>query len=300
MQERSKEAEEAAQADAAHKREMRALQKASASRAAAAQSAVDSDTKNAALSGETVEAVMQQRHGHETSTLLSKQYADRTRQLRQLLESDEAELHFKLDEERGRLEQDAESDPSITPDAIEARLAEVEQEHAVSRGEAEAQLREQLEAKHARQQLSLRQRQLSEIAGALQKLTPHETLRRREAEEAAKEAEELRRFEEEMESEKTSRLDTIRKEKVELERQVREDNERALKQLEEDHERQLAEERRRAEEALARRRQAMHLEQESARNDAMEQAQHLDQKERERLLKRLEEERQAVELKFEE
>lgn len=294
-EERAKEAEEAAKAEAAHKREMRALQKAQAARAAAAQSALASDTKAAELSGETVEAVMQQRHGRETSTLLAKQYADRTRKLRRLLESHEEELQLRLDDELSGLEEEG-----ATPEEIEARKAAITEEHHSQRLEAEAQLREQLEAKHARQQLSLRQRQLAEIAGALQKLTPHETLRRREAEEAAKEADELRRFEEEMEQEKTSRLENIRKEKEELEHKIREENERALKQLEEDHERQLAEERRRAEEALARRKQAMQLEQDAARKEAMEKAQHLDQKERDRLLQQLEAERQQLEAKFEE
>lgn len=294
-QERAKEAEEAAKAEAAHKREMRALQKAQASRAASAQSAVASDAKMAELSGETVEAVMQQRHGRETSTLLSKQYADRTRKLRQLLESSEGELRLRLDEELSELES-----LGASPEEVEARRQQITAEHKAQQEEAESSLREQLEAKHARQQLTLRQRQLAEIAGALQKLTPHETLRRREAEEAAREAEELRRFEEEMESEKTTRLESIKKEKEELERKIREDNERALKQLEEDHERQLAEERRRAEEALARRRRAMDAEQDTVRKEAMEKAQHLDQKERERLLQQLEAERQQLEAKFEE
>ena len=81
------------------------------------------------------------------------------------------------------------------------------------------------EVKHAREQLALRERHLSEVSFAFSQLAPTDVVRREEAEEAEREAQAMKEYQESLAAERAERLARIQKEKEDFEAELRRRNE---------------------------------------------------------------------------
>jgi hypothetical protein len=68
--------------------------------------------------------------------------------------------------------------------------------------DAERELLGPLEVRHAREQLSLRQRQLLELSSTMEALAPQDTLRKAQAADAMREAADLAQFQADMEAQR--------------------------------------------------------------------------------------------------
>jgi hypothetical protein len=244
--------------------------------------------------GDAVELVMQERHARETSELLTKQYNEREKLLRDALEG----LFEAKNQARGDAVTALEERHAKQAE-IDAELSSIDATFAARQAEVEAEMRERLETRHANEQLELRMRQLAELRDAIVELAPEDVLRRREAEEAAREAKELQRFQESLEKEREDRLQRAKAEKEEFEVRLKQENEAEMKRLEEEHQHQLAEEKERQDRAIAARRERMEREQEEARKAALQEASAMDDEARQRILDEFEEGRQRLEARME-
>jgi len=236
----------------------------------------------AGRSGETVEVVLRNRHSRETSEMLERQYAERARRLRDALETVFEDKHAAKTELMSRLEE-----RGAAAGEEEEELRALEQTYGARRAEEEERIGDELEGKHAQEQLDLRSRQLEQLRAMLTELAPDDEARRQEAEEAATKAAEMRDLRERVERERGERLAAAREAQDDLEERLRRETEEEMARLNEEHERQLGEERERQERALRARQERMTREREEAQRRARDETSSLDEEARERILAEL-------------
>jgi hypothetical protein len=214
-QERERAALLSSQAAAAS--EARAAEELSRERAALSRVLHSGDAVVAAGSaGDAIETVLQQRHTREMSELFALQYSERVATLRSALE----ELFEARRLEKVELLQRLEDDHA-PEDVVHTAVAQLEARFERRRAEVERECVAAMEVKHASQHIDLRQRQLNEIASTMQELAPQDVARRAEAEQAMRDADELRRFQVEMERERVERVERNRREKEAFEERMR-------------------------------------------------------------------------------
>jgi len=240
---------------------------------------------------EAIEVVMQDRHAKETSEMIARHYSERTKAVRTVME--------QLFEERRAQEAEARAEAEASGEDPEAAAAAVHESFASRMEEAKEEALEEVESRHGQEALRQRKRQLAEVAEMFHELAPDDVLRRHEAEEAAKEAEETQRVQGQMEQERRERMAAIRKEREEFERRMHDENEEELRRLEQDHEAQLAQEKERQEKALAVRRDRMERELEEAKKAQLAETSTMDDEARAELLRRFEGDRMALEARLE-
>jgi hypothetical protein len=208
-----------AEAKAAAAREAAAL----ASAAALAAAEADTATGSGVVS-QAIDEVLQVRHARETSELLSRQYGERSRELRVALERVTDKKRDEIADLSERLKDASASAGGTSTEIAErfdasfaAELVLLNARFEKEKADVQAACIEEIELRHAREQLNLRQRQLGEISDTYAKLAPEAVLQRHEAEEARKEANELAAFQENLQKQREMRLNDIKKHKAEAE-----------------------------------------------------------------------------------
>ena len=240
--------------------------------------------------GEAVETVLKQRHMREMSDLLAAQYGERTSVLRRALEDFFDARRDEQAELRRGMEDEGYPEAQIANALLDAKGKVPELQAAL-----EKSVLSELEVKHAREQLEVRQRHLAELATSYQRLAPQDVLRNAEAEQAMKEAEELREFQERMEKERVERLEQLRRERASMEERLRLENEAEIRRLEEEHANQIAAETQRTEAVLRRQREKLEREQAELEARRLKEAGVLDLEERDKIKQEFEMNRKAQE-----
>lgn len=241
---------------------------------------------------EAIEMVLSTRHTRETSDLLARQYAERSRALRLALEA----ILDRQNEEKEQLL--SEIPEGTSSEEVDVRLHLLKKKYDAERTKAEKEALETLEVTHAAQQLALRQRQLTEISNAYSQLAPEEVLLRAEAKAAADEAEQLAAFQKKLAQDREDRIAKIKAEQERVQRELEEAAKEEEARLEAEHAALLAAETAKAEAALRLRRDRLAAETEAARKRRLEESSALDDATRERVMREFDEERAAVERKL--
>lgn len=157
-----------------------------------------------------IEVTMQQRHARETTELIDRQQQERDQQLRLAIWKVRSVSDPTLDSstiDLQRLQDDNERDELLTASS-------------------------ELDVSYARDRLTLRQRQLDEIAEACTDLSPQETILRAQGVEAARRAADLRALQEKLEAERSAAKQAFDQQREEMERAQREATEREIAELE--------------------------------------------------------------------
>jgi hypothetical protein len=289
-----------AEAKAAAAREAAAL----ASAAALAAAEADTATGSGVVS-QAIDEVLQVRHARETSELLSRQYGERSRELRVALERVTDKKRDEIADLSERLKDASASAVGTSTEIAErfdasfaAELVLLNARFEKEKADVQAACIEEIELRHAREQLNLRQRQLGEVADTYAKLAPEAVLQRHEAEEARKEANELAAFQENLQKQREMRLNDIKKHKAEAEEKARRENEMELARIEAEHAAQLSAEKAKADEQLRIRKARMKDEEEKARAELLKESGSLDVAARDKALAAFEAEQKAVESKL--
>ena len=194
---------------------------------------------------------------------------------------------------------DAMRDEGASQAAIDERMAAIDREFSDREAQAEAKVTTRLEAKHAREQLELREKQLGEVHDMYQRLAPEEVLERHRAEESKRQANELAKFREDMEKEKADRLRRIEEEHKREEEELKKSAEQELAAMEAEHQRALEEQRTRAEARMQERKRALQKQQEEERQRRLEEAGAQDEEERDRVMREWEEDTMRMNARLE-
>merc|ERR1711871_1149005 len=218
---------------------------------------------------EAIEIVMHDRHAKETSYLIAQQYDERTKVLRDAME----DLFERKANERAQI------------------LARVKEDNT---SDVQLEATSALDKRHAEEQLALRQRQLSEISHAFEQLAPEDILKKKQAEQAQRQEEELREFKEAMDQEQKDQIERIKAEKEKFEEELRKKNEDEMRELESQHRKVMEEERVQAEKKIRERRAALLKEQELSQQNHMKRLGKLDEEEKKVLQQRFREDRERV------
>lgn len=253
------------------------------------QSGAQDDTGAAA-----VEAVMKRRHERETNDLMARQYTDRSACVRAALEDVQDKKRLEMAEavEVATRRGDA-------PDVMDATLVAIAGRYDQLRVTAEKEALERLSLQHEGEQLEMRQRQLSEIASALAKLTPEDALRRAEAEAELRETEALAAYRAAATNKRAAAVEQARAEREAAEAAARAAHEAALASLEAEHEAKLKAERERADAQMRARAERMRAQADAAREAKLREADGADAATRDRLMQEFEAERKAMDAKLE-
>ena len=243
---------------------------------------------------EAVDVVVRRRHTQETSALLSRQYKERAMALQTALEE---VFEARRDAKAETL--DAMRDEGASQAAIDERMAAIDREFSDREAQAEAKVTTRLEAKHAREQLELREKQLGEVHDMYQRLAPEEVLERHRAEESKRQANELAKFREDMEKEKADRLRRIEEEHKREEEELKKSAEQELAAMEAEHQRALEEQRTRAEARMQERKRTLQKQQEEERQRRLEEAGAQDEEERDRVMREWEEDTMRMNARLE-
>lgn len=206
---------------------------------------------------EAIELVLEQRHSKETTDMLRRHYVERSQILRDALES----LFQEKIMQRNKLQKEMNAEGRL-PEEINAAIKELELQYEAKQNEVEHKVRSEVEARHAEELLELRQRQLNEISDAFKQLAPEDVLKRKQMEDASREAEEIEAFRRQMEKDREERIRRIQEEKNKMEDEIKHQNEEELKKIEKEHEDRIMRERKLAEEQMQARRALMLKEQE--------------------------------------
>merc|ERR1711871_383924 len=173
-------------------------------------------------------------------------------------------------------------------------LAEMEAKYEVLQSDVQLEATSALDKRHAEEQLALRQRQLSEISHAIEQLAPEDILKKKQAEQAQRQEEELREFKEAMDQEQKDQIERIKAEKEKFEEELRKKNEDEMKELESQHRKVMEEERVQAEKKIRERRATLLKEQELSQQNHMKRLGKLDEEEKKVLQQRFREDRERV------
>ena len=122
-----------------------------------------------AIAGAAIDAVLRKRHGSESADLLARQFAERAAGLKRALEGAFEDRRADKIALLDRLQADGAS-----PEAISEALAALDRTHEASRDAATRAALDDLEARHASEQVALKQRHLQELADAYRELAPSE------------------------------------------------------------------------------------------------------------------------------
>lgn len=228
---------------------------------------------------DAIDVVLHGRHARELADLIARQYNERTDAIRIALEDVFAR---RRDEKLAAASAARESGAS--DDAVVAAMKAVDEQFELEAESAKITSLNLLEARHANEQVELRSRQLQEVSTALHRFAPTDVLKRQQAEQAAREADELREFQTALEAEKRERLAKLHRDKEEFETELRRKNEEELARLEAEHERQVAAEREQAETALRQRRERLMQEQEDLKRRKAKEVASMDDEERQRVM----------------
>ncbi len=238
---------------------------------------------------EAIEMIMHDRHAKETADLITRQYEERTRVIRQAMEDLLARKRAEIEEVITKLKDEGASETKITE-----TVEEVGKKYAMLQAEAQRSAADDLETKHSQAQLDLRQQQLQEIANALSHLAPQDILVKKQAEQKQRQVEELAEFRRTMEDEASERIARIKREKAEFEDKLRKQNEKELQEMERAHEEELEKERREGERRLRERKKAYAEKQKKQQGLQLEQMGQIDDAQRAEILARFEEEQRRV------
>ena len=234
--------------------------------------------------GQVLEGVMSQRHMKEAADLLARQYGERATALQRVMVA----FFDKRREAKAELLRQLAAD-GVSDDNISAAVVQFDAATATERGACEKSALDDLEGVHAEQQLALKQRQLSELASAMTELAPEDTIRRKEAENAAAEAARLRSVQEQLQKDKVERLAAFQRERRELEERVRREAEEELHCLEAEHASHLEAERKRADEQMALRRERLLKEAEAEKARKLKESEGLDVAAKDAIIREFEE-----------
>lgn len=243
---------------------------------------------------DAIEAVLTSRHSQETANLLAAQLGERSAALRRALED---VLDSKREAEAALL--DKLSAEGASQVQIDQALGELSAEYVGKQDAARETVLQELEVRHAREQLDLRQRQLAQIAEAFRDLAPEQVLRRAAAEEAAREAEEIAAFQAELADAQQARLASLQQAQADAAQRLKSEAEAEMAALEAEHEAAMAAERERSTASMARRREQLRKDQEAARQRALADSSALDEETRDRIMREFAENQEALEVKLE-
>ena len=234
---------------------------------------------------EAIEMIMHDRHAEETASLITTQYEERTRVIRQSLEDLLTRKRVEVDEALSRAKEENMPEAKMT-DMVE----QIGKKYKLLQQEAQRSAADDLEEKHSKQQLDLRQAQLTEIANALSHLAPQDILVQKQAEQKQRQVEELAEFRRTMEEEAQERIVRIKREKMEFEEKLRKTNEEELRSMEKAHEEQLEKERAEGDRKLQERKKAYADKQQKQHQMQMAQMGEVDDIQRREILRQFEEE----------
>jgi len=232
-----------------------------------------------AKAGEAVEALLRQRHTRETNDMLAEQYAERSRVLRAALQEVLEDKAAARSEVSSQLKDAGASEAEV---AVE--MTRLEEDFAQVQSDAEKRALESMEVKHAKQQMSNKQRQLGELAAMLKAVAPDDKERLAEAERALQEAQELLQFQENMQREREERNARAEADRHALEVRLAEETAAELAAQEAEMEESLAAERRKAEARMEQERERLRLEADALRARTMEAAGKMNDEEKQRVL----------------
>lgn len=234
---------------------------------------------------EAIEMIMHERHAEETAVLITAQYEERTRVIRQQLEDLLQRKRAELDEAISNGKAENKSEQEITD-----RVEDISKKYSLLQAETQRSAADNLETKHSQAQLDLRQQQLQEIANALSHLAPQDILVRKQAEAKQRQVEELADFRRTMEEESLERIERIKREKSEFEEKLRKQNEDELRTMEKVHEEQLERERMEGDRKLMERKRKYALKQQAQQAQQLDQMGQIDDEHRMKILQQFEDE----------
>jgi hypothetical protein len=280
LEEEQKQEHAVLQAQADQEREVRAIQ----------------HTLQAGVVGEddvsdAIEMVVQERHNRETSDMLTRHYTERATRLREELES----LFESKQSKKTDLLEQMKAD-GIDEDGRVKQLAELDHECAEQQRTVEASVISELEGKHAKEQIQLRQRQLGEVADAFKQLAPEDAVKRQEMAQAAQMQEELEQFQVLMENQKADRIQRLKKQKSEWEIQMRKEGAEAEAEMEREQQEYREREKKKAEELTRQKRE--HHEKEmshSMEQELKELGEQANQKQKDELIERFNADKEKLE-----
>ena len=151
---------------------------------------------------EAIEMVMHDRHAQETADLISAQYDERSSMIRSSMDELIERKKIERDELIERLHSAGASE-----DKVNKGLDELQHKYDMLMDEMQRSGVTDLEAKHAEQQIELRQRQMNELADALKQLAPADIVRQKQEEQAARQAEEMEDMRRALEQEAADRIE---------------------------------------------------------------------------------------------
>jgi hypothetical protein len=254
-----------------------------------------SASKHAAASaGEAVEAVLRKRHTDETAALVARQYSERADKLRRVVEA----VYERRREEKLRLLERLAA-AGTHPADIAAASAQLDARYEVEKKSTVSAELETIEVRHAKEQLALKHRQLNEINMAFKELAPHEVARRQEAAQAAQAAEDLAKFQNDIEERRMVRMESFRNERQTFEEAMRKENDEEIAKLEAEHNALLEKERLAAEDQLRARKENLEREKEELRKIRLTEAAHLDEETRARIMQEFDDNQERMQEKLE-
>merc|ERR1711871_230781 len=240
---------------------------------------------------DAIEIVMHDRHAKETSNLISRQFSERTEVLKEAMQ----DLFKRKGNERLEIVSKLKSE-NATDDHIEKALLQLEEKYELLQNNVQMDAISSLDKRHAEEQLALRQRQLEEITHAFEELAPEDILKKKQAERAQRQEEELEEFKDAMKREEEEHIMRIKEEKARIENEMRQKHQEELQKMEREHAELLEKERLLSEKKLLERKDRLLKEQQQQQNSHMAELGKVSAKEREHMLKRFREDRERVQI----
>ena len=236
--------------------------------------------------GEIVERILQEKHDAQRNEKVAQQYREKTQAMKDTLQ----ELQYSKQEEREDVVDKVENG-SIPPQLLDEKLQEINEKYDRKQEDAQNDVSERMDSKHAEELLLLRRKQLSELHDMIEEFAPEDEVIRHETEKANREAGQLQEFQARLRKEKEERISKIKEERRKAEEEIRKKNEEQIQKLEE----QMKEEQRRHEMKVKKQKEEMDARIEKERKQREEESAQLDEHEKERIMKQFEEERKEEE-----
>jgi len=231
-----------------------------------------------------VEMVMEDRHSHELSDLLSNQYREKSNLLRDNFNT----LFDRKADERQKLLDSLLSRGAGEDERLRS-LAALDERYAAEQRQLEQKIAANIDADHVDAQLKLRQKQSTEIVSAVRQLLPDDA--NRELARLDAEQEDMRQ---QYQKEKEQRIKKIQEEKQRFEEELRKKHDEELAKIEKENEELLRKEKEMQEKRMRERQAELLRQREELEKKARDEDGQINKEEKDQLLKKFQEEQKKA------
>eukprot|EP01006_Ploeotia_vitrea_P026898 TRINITY_DN59815_c0_g3_i1.p2 TRINITY_DN59815_c0_g3~~TRINITY_DN59815_c0_g3_i1.p2 ORF type:complete len:1157 (-),score=209.00 TRINITY_DN59815_c0_g3_i1:3519-6989(-) len=228
---------------------------------------------------ECVELILKDRHAAALKDLLTAQYNERVNALTAAVEKVmEEKKQAKLDL-FAKIAQSKEGDEDNT-EFTRTAIKCLDEEYVGKQHQAELKATAAMESIHMKQQMTLRQDQLNELASIISMYSDADAMAKLQAINGKTQIEEMAEYRDRLEAERKAREEKMEAERLEREEELRKSHEAEIARMEEE----LRKDKERQEAAMEVKRQAIERQKAEAEKKALDEAGTLDKKEKERIL----------------